>query len=504
MSWEDNRNYRRSGDKATKVDLSKDYMDYLRVSVKGLADPIWWIEHVLGVSFDPNHTPQKDIIRTFYRDRYTKGSMPYKKLILLAGMRSGKTALGSMIGTYELWKATTYKNLAEEYGLLKGQRVTLAVMSTSKEQAEDGIFGNISNYIEDSEWLQTWGDFNVRNDYIESTKKNILLRSMASWSQTAVGRSNILVVLDELDNFEATTGKRGAWNVYSRLSKSTDTFGIQGKLIAISSSNDSPGSIMNVLIREGTSEMAAKGAKSQTLALIKPTWEMNLALKEDDLRETYKHDMASFWRDYACKPGLYVGVEFNDGVKLASISNVLENMFIADPRVSRVLSIDPAVKNDGFGVACGYSLNGRIVIDGVYKFKRQGDDPFISPTDIKDFLHRAYKYLNINALIYDTWMFPEIIEEATTQFGITTSRHIVYKEDYDRWKSLQSAGIIDVVANEELASEVNSLIIVNEKRVDHPSQGSKDMADAVANTIWYLSTQVAEESKPKILLVRGF
>jgi hypothetical protein len=37
-----------------------------------------------------------------------------------------------------------------------------------------------------------------------------------------------------------------------------------------------------------------------------------------------------------------------------------------------------------------------------------------------------------------------------------------------------------------LQREVNNLLVINDKRVDHPRSGSKDVADAVCNAIWFL------------------
>jgi hypothetical protein len=72
-------------------------------------------------------------------------------------------------------------------------------------------------------------------------------------------------------------------------------------------------------------------------------------------------------------------------------------------------------------------------------------------------------------------------------------KHIVSKEDYDRWKEQQSEDFptpVRVVYDEQLKYEAENLLVINERnpKVDHPFGGSKDTADCVANVIWYLST----------------
>ena len=64
-------------------------------------------------------------MREFYRSRYDLTLDQYKKLILVAGMRSGKTALASVMGCYEYWDVLTMTNpkLYEYYKLLRNQEV---------------------------------------------------------------------------------------------------------------------------------------------------------------------------------------------------------------------------------------------------------------------------------------------------------------------------------------------------------------------------------------------
>ncbi len=461
---------------------------------------MWWLKEILGVEFEPYHLKQEEIVRTFYQNRYNPNALQYKTLIILAGMRSGKTALASMIACYELWDVLTMRNPANYYGLIKGQQVTLCVLSTSQKQSDDGIWGNISNFLAENEWFSTWTDLVYTKETIESIQKRVLFRNLSSWMTTGVGRSNRFVGFDELDLFENKESKRGAWSVYEKMVNSTATFGSDGHVMAISSSNKNPNSIMNTLIRE-------EANTATTLTYLLPTWEMNTHhdLSMAVLKELHKNNPAAFWNDFACQPGMWTSLEFPEGVKTAQIPNVLHTMVSPNPSTQRVCAIDPAVMNDAFGIAVGYMHNGRYIVDGVTKYRRGENSPFISPKDISDYLDKVYKMLGVSVLIHDTWMFPEIIENAQNKYGIRTEKHVVRKEDYDRWREFQQAGLVDVVSNDELVTEAKSLVVVNEKRVDHPFKGSKDMADCVANVLWCLSTMASEDAlRPRIIGMVGF
>ena len=343
------------------------------------------------------------------------------------------------------------------------------------------------NIIEGSEWFSTWGDLKVTNDRINQSKKHIIAQVLSSWATTAVGRSNYMVIFDELDLFEETSGKRGAWEIYSRLRKSTDTFGRDGRVVAISSPKGANG-IITQLWRTGQEE-------PNTLSLTYKTWEINPNLTEAALKEEYKFDMGTFWRDFACQPEIAGGIEFPEGIRLTHMENVLETMKVSPFPVIRVMAIDPAVKNDGFGIAVGrVDNNGGFIVDGVKKFVKEEGDPYISPIEIRAFLEKAIEKLNVNHFVYDTWMFPDLVEHVKIKYGIEGIKHIVGKEDYDRWREMQNnpENPVTVVHNDDLRREAEALVVTDsgsKPRVDHPFGGSKDMADCVANVIWFLSTQ---------------
>ena len=285
--------------------------------------------------------------------------------------------------------------------------------------------------------------------------------------------------------FEDTSGKRGAWEIWSRLKKSTDTFGIDGHVIGISSPKTANGIIMS-LYRDGKREKNAK-------TYFYETWKMNPNMTEEGLREEYKYDMGTFYRDFACRPETAGGLEFPEGLRSVPMINLLQSNFRPkDPRM-RVLAIDPAVTNDSFGMACGYmDYTAGVVVDGVTKFTRQGDEPYIRASDIWKFIQEAVPRLNISAVVFDTWMYPDVIEKLQLKFGIVAEKHIVEKEDYDRWKGMQGENPetpVIVVEDVDLKREVENLVVIRgakKSRVDHPFNGSKDAADCVANVIWYL------------------
>jgi hypothetical protein len=83
------------------------------------------------------------------------------------------------------------------------------------------------------------------------------------------------------------------------------------------------------------------------------------------------------------------------------------------------------------------------------------------------------------------------LQKSFDKYGIELVKHNVGKEDYDRWRDMQNNPNtpLTVVFDDDLKMEAEALVVTDtaRPRVDHPSTGSKDMADTVANVIWFLN-----------------
>jgi hypothetical protein len=465
------------------------------------------MEEVIGQKLYPK---QAEIVRTFYQNRYDPTLPQLKHLTICAGMRSGKTALASLIGAYEFFDVITIDNPSAYYGLIRNQPIFLTTVATSSKLAEDGVFYNWINYIEGCDWFDTWVDIKISDERISCVDKNVYCQVLGSWATTVAGRSNRFVAFDELDLFDqATDGRRSGWEMYATLSKSTSTFGLDGHVMSISSPKSPTGVIMT-LYRRGVRDPL------KTAAYLLPTWEMNPNYTKEALMEEFKHDLPSFWRDFGCQPEIAGGLQFPDGIKQYPMMNVLKSDVapkLTTP-VSRVMSIDPAVTNDSFGVATAY-LNpvGDIVVDGVHKFSKTEGAIHISPREVESFILGKIIPLSIGAFVFDTWMYPNIIEELDLRYGIKAEKHIVSKEDYDMWKGLQEYPIemgrgLQIVQDEDLKEEANNLLVrkleSGKPKVDHDKHHSKDIADCVANCIWYLTKVEVQDVRPRMILVNAW
>ncbi len=424
---------------------------------------------------------------------------------------SGKTVLGSKIAAYEFFELATCsfeQTPSEYYGLMKNQPICINCVSAGKEQALMGIFSLMRNDIEQNEWFNQWFNIRVTENKIEILEKNIYSTISAAKADSGAGTGTTAksVFGDEVDLWQRTDSKIGAEIAWSKMVNSTQTLKLDGKCIAISSTQYPDGMITR-LYNSGLNEKT-------TLTYEFCTWEFNPNITSEELLEEYKFSTESFWKDFANQPEISGGLQFPEKVKLdKTLHNVLQLDFynlsqehVANlHKVTRVMSIDPAWRNDSFGIGCGYtSPSGNIIIDGVRKFmKTSKNEEYIKPSDIRNFIIPAMECLNVNTLVYDVDLMPELVEHVSDNLGKTTIKHIVTKEDYDRWRELQEEGSptkLRVVYDEFLEKECNQLIVqttqTGKRKTTHTKYSSDDVSDTVANCIWYLQAY-----KPEITFV---
>ena len=486
---------------------SKDSLEFLTTVIRGSTDPVWFVENILGV-----HTlypAQEEMIRDFYRHKYNPSLEPYKDFICVGGMRGGKTALMSMIGCYEVFDVISKPNPQEYWGLLPRQLISVSCLAASERQIQDGIYYNILQFIENSDWFNTWYDFTYRASDIECRDKNFKLRTLSSSANTGAGRSNKAVFFDELDLFEGTDGPREAWQTYNVMRKSTVTFGRDGHSFAISSPRDENGIIMTLYKRANMTTADGGIAQPDVYAVLKPTWELNPSISEDELREEYKFDMDTFYRDFACDPSSVSRTQFPAGVKLYRRPNMLGKDYVLHSSVPHVVAIDPAWKNDAYGVATGYYdyRRGVTIVDGVINLKKDDDQKYLLPSSVKKYISAICANLNATTMIYDVMISPEIVEFCEYTKNMRVVEHIVDTPDYDRWRDDQESGEIEVVYNEMLKYEAERLIrkkLATKIKVDHPKDGSKDMSDCVANIHWFFNSENDVVQRPRYIGLRGF
>lgn len=408
---------------------------------------------------------------------------------------SGKSVTVAHFGAYEFFEIASLDNPAAHYGLMPNQPLAVSCIAAGKEQALDGIFSLMRNAMESSEWINQWWDLKYSEGRIDFQKKHIFAQIKAARADTGAGYTSKAVLFDELDLFQKNTeSKISAENVFRKLVNSTMTLGVKGKIFSISSLDNVDG-MMNKVYYDATQ-------KSNALALKLKTWEVNPSptVTEAALREEYKMNMDAFYKYFANQPEVSTGMLFpgpSDPYFNKSIPNLFDLNYIPPEHSGYyyTMAVDPAHRNDSFGISMGYRFGDDIIINGITKFtKNEGEEAYIKPSDIEKFVMYWMDNLNITTFIYDVDLVLSLVEKLEER-GVTCIKHQADNEAYGRWVDANSNTTpynVHITYNEFAHHEARQLMKVKTPtgkiRIDHPYSGSKDTVDTIANCIWHLAS----------------
>jgi len=452
----------------------------LKNELKAFRNPIYFCENILNIKPYPM---QKEILHKFY----CSPNHTYTHMILVCGMRSGKTQLGAMATTYETFKMMMLGDPQKHYGLPPGQPIYCLHVANSRDQAKDTIFAQTAGLLENAEWFIDHGMIERTNEF-QFPDYNIYIHAEHSNSASLAGRTAKMVVLDETARFKDNQGKFSGDAVYFTVSRAVKTFGQEGKVFSVSSP---------IYDDDFQMRLYRKGLKlGNFLCYQKATWEMNPRFTFESLQHEFDLNPETAWRDYGAKPPSAVEAYFRDKLRLSKVFNVSAPQIIENdtlithvmpkPRTNYYLAGDPAVKNDAFGLALVHDEKDNVIVDFVHRFKPpEGQIGEIDAEKVKKFILSVANHFPLRTFIIDTWQYPETIQ-AIERAGIFVKQHTVKKPEYDCLKEYIYTGKIKIPENEKLFDELKSLELVRGIRVDHPKNGSKDMADALANAVWEL------------------
>jgi len=491
-----------------------DYAVRMQLILRARDDPVFFAENefFLGLELWPL---EKDILRRFIlnipremkiedwvelRDVYLKENkidefnskyiQQYSDLIIMAGMNSGKTFLTSVIGLQQAFELLSLEDPVKYYGAGAGTEFFVLNVATSDEQSHDTIFAQEKGKIENSPYFQYLHPTERYNEFC-FPQKHVTIRCGGSNSASLVGRAVKCALFDELGRFKDTKGERSGWAVFHGLGRGTKKIpALKARRVAISSTLYS-GDIIDQLYEQSQRIPVMLGYKYAT-------WDMNPNITEESLKDEFSQDSDAAWRDYGSQPSRAIEkyytdvsiIEFNKSrPNPVLVNGEIAEWLIGSKSYEYILTGDPAVKFEAFGLALGHlSEDGRIVVDLLHKIAPKLE---VDPTEVKYFVGTLKKRFNIGKFIVDRWDYPETISDIR-ESGIQVDFNVVKLQQHERLKEAWRLHEIDCYEHEALKDELTNLEIHRGQKVDHPRKGAKDLADALAQLVWELKGKPVE------------
>ncbi len=485
---------------------------------------------------------EEDLIRIMGEE---EGRSHYKKytkaeVLLQLGKGSGKDHTSTIGCAYLVYKLLCLKDPARYFGKPPGDAIDIINIAINAQQARNVFFKNFKQKIQRSPWFV--GKYDPKADMIEFNKM-VTVYSGHSERESHEGLNLILAILDEISGF-AQTSESGNENaktgdaIYKAFRASVDSrFPDYGKVVLLSFPRY-PGDFISKRYDEVVSEKDVE-VKQHTFiinpdlpddspdnqytieweedhirsykypgiyAIKRPTWEANPTRSINDFKIAFMTDHADAMQRFACMPSFDSDAFFKDKEMLKRAMTLrnpidshkrIEPTFQPKDDIRYYLHADLAQKHDKCAIAIAHvdkwvqvqtfndytQIHPFVVVDAVVWWEPRKEGP-VDLSEVKDwivnFRRQGYR---IGMVTFDRWQSFDIQQELQS-VGIKTDTVSVGKKHYEDLAMLYYEKRVLMPHIDLLLQEMSELRIVNDRKVDHPRKGSKDLSDAVTGAVY--------------------
>lgn len=481
----------------------------------------------------------KDLIKIYGdeagRARYEE---TYKEVIFMLGKGSGKDFCSTIMIAYIVYQLLCLKDPSAYFGQARGEHIDILNIAINAQQAKNVFFKGFKKRIETCPWFV--GRFEPKTDSIEFDK-DITVYSGHSERESWEGYNTFAVVLDEIAGFavDNNTGNeraKTAQDVYEMYSASViSRFSEFGKLALLSFprykgdfisqryeavvaekttvehderliiNDELPDEDWNVVEFTWEEDIITVYRQPNIFALRRPSWIVNPTKKIEDYTGEFFKNKADAMMRFACMPPDAVDGLFKEVKKLDAAffdtpvfdeNGYVQKELVPDPNKKYFIHADLAQVFDRCAVAMAHvdhwteikymgkiqTIEPVVVVDFV-RYWEPSKDKSIDLKEVREFIvEMGRKGFSIDLVTFDRWNSVEMMEYLD-QKGFKTDRVSVAKSHYIDLLTVVNEGRVKGPDIELLKKELKQLRVIKD-RVDHPRQGSKDLADAVCGAVY--------------------
>lgn len=472
-----------------------------------------------------------------YVDKFPKKILRYEEVVDMEGIGGGKTFSASIYILYGIYRVSCLSSPQSYYGKSSLSGMYFMLMSTSEKNAKDVIFTEINARILENRDGYFAKNFRPREDITTQLifPKNIILIPGNSTVTFFVGYNIFMGVIDECDDHKKTKEKDYVEEGYQAIKQRiTSRFPGLGGLMMIGSPKDVKGFMMRKYV-EAQNDPNMLGIKLATWEALDAEEFSGPKFRavdpngvEHEIPIEYQRDLMKnperFWRDLGAVPSLTIEPYFTmvqlvreaSNPELQSWDGEGEVPLIKDAtrRKEYIAHIDLGVNNKGSdhcGIAIGHVVGSKIVndygnaqtaerpvikIDLVVRLSAKSDSE-IQISDVRRYLLYWRDYgINYYRIQFDGWQSKDS-QQILQKLGISVNQVSVDKDmvAYDALKEAIYDKRIEfgqLMVPVDDSSNVKRDIVIDElldlrrikgAKVDHPVDGSKDVADAIAGVV---------------------
>ena len=412
-------------------------------------------------------------------------------------------------------------------------------MAINAQQAKNVFFKGFKNKIDKSPWFQN--KYYAKMDSIEFDK-GITVYSGHSERESHEGLNLFMAILDEISGFaeNATNPELGKTpdNIYKAFRGTVDSrFPDYGKVILlsfpryhgdfISKKYDAAVADKEIIAKQHTfilnPDLPADAEGNQftieweedhitqyklpkVFALKRPTWEVNPTRRIEDFKVAFYTDPLDARMRFLCDPSISSDAFFRNKERLSEAMTIrnpvdtvrrIDESWKPDPTKTYYVHADLAQRVDKCAVSVAHidrwvkiqvtdtfeQVVPVVVVDMIAWWEPRKEGP-VNLSDVKNWIANLRRLgLNLGMVTFDRWNSFDIQQELRDQ-GIKTDTLSVGKKHYEDLAMLVYEDRIALPRIELLLTELTELKVVNDKKVDHPRKGSKDLSDAMCGAVF--------------------
>jgi len=455
----------------------------------------------------------------------------YNEAALVWGIGAGKSFLVSVADAYIVYRALCLRDPQGYYGFAPGTTLSVVNFSVTATQAHKVVFGEVAARIDASPAFQLPGfqrDKRV-NSELRWPDSNLVIFPGNSQAQSAIGYNLLAAVVDEasflpeVDNSVRVAGEAGQYRydaaeeLYNAIAKRVASRGnARYKQDALFCMISSPRYVDDFMERKAAESEHNPRIYHSRL----PTWQGYPALQlsgptfEDpicgavpvEFQDQFTRNPEKARRDLGAVPSEAIGGFFGDPAAiLAHANHDRENPLTAEGELQPGLRgdnkpplrihVDLGLKRDACGIAAAYrdATTGNITLLFSKRITPAEHGGEIDFARVRDFILRLRDEhgWRIASVTFDGWQSVDSRQQLRRE-GLTTDELSVDRDTraYDTLKEYLLTGRLDYYPDPYLVQELQRLELVKGRKVDHPPNGSKDVADAVAGAVMACAAKV--------------
>jgi hypothetical protein len=443
----------------------------------------------------------------------------YLEAALIWGIGTGKSFLTSIADAYIVYRVLCLRDTQAYYGFARGSTLAVVNFSVTATQAHKVVFSEVRERVDNAPCFQQDGfkrDTKIGSE-LRWPDSNIVIFPGNSQATSAIGYNVLAAVVDEasflpdVDTSVRVAGQAGqhrydaAEELYNAIAKRILSRGNwRFKRDSLFCMISSPRYVDDFLERKA--QEAAENLRIYHSR--RPTWEgaqKNTLCGETfedavcgpvpvEYRAQFQRNPEKARRDLGAVPSEAIGGFFSDPSVIAAHCNYDREGpdYDGHGKPALAVHVDLGLKRDACGIAGAYA-GGPGVVAAFYKRITPADHGGeIDFEEIRRFLLALRDVHGWRLSVsFDGWQSVDSRQQLR-KAGIGVLELSVDRDTvaYDTLKGLMLTERLDYYEDQVLFEELRRLELVKGKKVDHPPNGSKDLADALAGAVYRVACSI--------------